>query len=542
MESIVSSERPSGKRDSGKRSSAVDALDALRSRRARKLRKLGRVTVIDLDARRLRIVEATTDRGRTKVQRLLSIDLPNEDELDSNDLNALGKWIGATLRENRVRAKDVVVGLPRREAIFKPLTLPPAENYGELASMVHFQVGKDLPFPPEEAVIDFALENAETPDANVSTSSVLAVAVRRSSVKKYEAELAAAGLELRALALRSLANLSCLRGTGAIDDRSGAIAFVQLRETEAVIDVFSAGALAFSRVASAPTSDAVAIEIERSLHTFAGTPGRGDVAKVLIAGSRGDEESVRETLEKRVDVPVEIFDPTRALELDDDQAPLARDSVAALGLALSVLERRGLPFDFVDPKRVPVERSSSLRRKILGAAGAVLFLVSGVIVRDKILTQKREPHSGLESKIASYTSHASSYAAVRRAEATVRQWSASAPRWVDHWAYLSAILPSSTEVYVTSLTTTGTGNLLVTIKAKDGTRLARFHRQLRSAGYGVPATTISPVKDKLGYTYQTTYELRVPPGMAPDLAGHQPPDRPKDDASLDGVSIQEGGS
>jgi hypothetical protein len=69
--------------------------------------------------------------------------------------NLLGKAVRKALDGARVKPGAVVMGVPRAQVILRTLGLPASDNLGELASMVHLQIGKDLPFRKDDAVIDF---------------------------------------------------------------------------------------------------------------------------------------------------------------------------------------------------------------------------------------------------------------------------------------------------------------------------------------------------------------------------------------------------
>ena len=545
--------------DRDTRESAIAMIEKLRRRRAHKLRSGGRVTAIDHDGQQLRVVEAAHRGGKAAVTRIHTVPIPLEDGVDIDDPKCLGEWIGQALADARISAGRVVMGLPRRHIVFKPLALPPPGDFRELASMVHFQVGKDLPFPAEEAVIDFTVEShhgaglsaASNEGSNESSATeqraarlqVLAVAVRRNVIERYQAEASAAGLKLQALALRSYANLRCILCCGAEGAPDEALAFVNLRKDEIVVDVFVGEALAFSRVATDPTPDAIVAEVQRSLRSFQGLEGRGRVARILIGGDTGTEEAVRQTLADELEARCDLLDPASRLRLDESNAAPARASIAAIGLALSVDNLRGLEFDFLNPKKVPPRRNRALRRQLVAAALTIVAVVGGLALRSNALATRRGPHSDLEAQIASYASHIPVYNAVGRDAAAVNRWAASNRRWLDHWSYLSAVLPPSTEVYVTSLSTTASGRILITLNGKDGAHLAALHRTLREAGYGVGPMAVTPTSDPLGYGFKTSFELREDRPVAIDLADprHQPPPRPEDDGSLDKVK-QGGGS
>ncbi len=534
--------------DDDARQLALEMIEKLRRQRARKLRSSGRVTAIDHDGHQLRIVEAARRSGTVVVTRVQTIPIPVEDRVDVEQPKAFGTWMRSALDSVNIAPGRVVMGLPRRHVVFKPLTLPPPENFRELASMVHFQVGKDLPFPADDAVVDFTIErhfatvsgpiNGESPDPTerkLTRLQVLAVAARRDVIERYRDEAAAAGLKLQALGLRSYANLRCVLCCDAQASPDEALAFVNLRRDEVVVDVFVGKALAFSRVATNPAPDAIAAELQRSLRSFRGLEGRGRVARVLIGGDTGNEEAVRRALAGELDVRCELLDPASRLQLDESAAAAARASVAAIGLALGVHDPRGLEFDFLHPKKVPPRRNLPLRRRLAAAVLLVVAIVGGLVLRSKAMEKKQEPHADLEAKIAAHTANIPVYNAVGRDAIAINQWAAGDGRWLDHWAYLSSVLPPSTEIYLTSLSTTASSRINVRLNGKDGARLASLHRTLRAAGYGVGPMAVTPTNDALGFGFETSFELRTRSGMPIDLEEHQPPPRPEDDASLDGV-------
>jgi len=71
--------------------------------------------------------------------------------------------------------------------------------------------------------------------------------------------------------------------------------------------------------------------------------------------------------------------------------------------------------------------------------------------------------------------------------------------WLDHYAYLSALIPSSPEAYVTSISAGSRGVLHVTIQARNDQVLQQIDRILRKAGYGLKPLPVSPSSDRYGY-------------------------------------------
>src|SRR3954470_14667936 len=107
------------------------------------------------------------------------------------------------------------MGVPRAQVVLRTLTLPLIEDLRELASMVHFQIGRDLPFRMDEAVIDFKVRRIVSPSparpepngkadqpaepAALPKMEVLVAAMKRDVVEFYHQTAEAAGLKLAAL-------------------------------------------------------------------------------------------------------------------------------------------------------------------------------------------------------------------------------------------------------------------------------------------------------------------------------------------------------
>ena len=162
-------------------------LDLDTMRKKFRVRKAGACIAIDLDGSTLRAVQ-TAPRGEgVFVSRIIaeSLDLPAD--TDRNDPVVIGRAIAATLGRAGIKTGPVIMGIPRPMVVLRTLLLPAVEQERELASMVHFQIAKDLPFRFEEAVIDFTLRrrlpgSGEEPEK----VEVLVAAVKREVVEFYQ--------------------------------------------------------------------------------------------------------------------------------------------------------------------------------------------------------------------------------------------------------------------------------------------------------------------------------------------------------------------
>jgi len=576
------------------RSPLFKGLSFLTLRKKLGVRPPGHVMAIDVDGAVLRVVQAVPRGNRTVVTRIAAerLDLPAE--ADRSDPAVMGKAMAKALERLRMKPSLVVMGVPRASVVLRTLSLPVIDDLRELASVVHFQVGKDLPFRKDEAVIDFkvrrqllppppteptapsddlAAESKNEPPPVPPKLEVLVAAVRREVVDFYQQTAAAAGFKLAALGLLSYGNARCLEACGVVEGGQ-AVALVSLRPDEVSIDVVAQQSLLFSRGAvfksrtepggtpesgtpPAPDAaaavetppekpetfvDAVTIEVVRSLHSYGGMEPQNPVAQVVVAGATGQEPAVVEALQTRLSMPCTWLALAGALELPKAAREHAAGSLSAIGLALGVNDPQGLPFDFLHPKRPAVQRNLRRIRLIAGAAAATVVLLVLWGVRSHLIRQREKVKSDLQVELTEAQKRQPIYRQMRQQAATIEEWVKGGRNWLEHYAYLSAILPPSEEVYLTSFSISGRGAIHFAVQARSGEVLAKLDKQLRAAGYDVKPLAITPGSDKYGYGFRSSVELVVPDQMKIDLSNVRAPARPADDGSLNPTRKRGGAS
>ena len=559
--------------------------------RKRRPRVLGQVTALDVDGATLRVVQTTPHGDRISVTRIVAQPLEFAAAADPSDPNTLGEAIARALDRLGLKPGSVVMGVPRAQVVLRTLTLPVLDDVRELASLVHFQVGKDLPFRMEEAVIDFKVrgriipsparaEAAAKPDqppadlAPPPKLEVLVAAVKLDLVDFYRQTADSAGLKLVRLGLLPYANARSVEACK-VADGDQAVALVSLRPDEMNIDVIAQQTLLFSRgapvklqpeppaapdtgasAAGPPTSAApadplppaqefaevVTIEVVRSLHSYSGMDSQNPVTKVVVTGATGQEQAVVEQLKKRFSVSCTVLDLASALELPATAAEHAPGAIATIGLALGVHDASGLPFDFLNPKRPAIQRDLRRIRMLAGIAAAAALFVAGLGVRQILIHRRLTIQQAVDAELADAKSKLPIYQKMIRQAATVAGWEKGGRNWLEHYAYLSAILPASEEVYITSLTISAQGVIRLSAQARSGAILAKLDKQLREAGYGVKPLAIAPGADRHGYEFRSSVELLVPDKMKIDLSKVKSPARPADDASLDPKVARKGGA
>lgn len=550
--------------------------------RRRRARPPSQSTALVVEGQTLRVVQATSLGTRTSITRVAAAALETPLDADLSDPNVLGPAISRALLRLQIKPASVVMGVPRAQVVLRTLTLPVLDDIRELASMVHFQIGKDLPFRMDEAVIDFKVRRKLLPpprlepdiksDATTLEAAplppkleVLVTAVKRDLVESYEQTAAAAGLKLSALGLLAYANARCLDAFHLVEDEQ-AIALVSLRPDEMNIDVIAQQTLLFSRgagvkpppEAAAATEvqpaevvsdagkaesfvEAVTIEVIRSLHGFSGMEPNRPVSRVAVTGATGHEAAVVETIEKRLDRTCTLLDLASVLDLPAEAREHAPGSIAAIGLALGLSDDAGLPFDFLNPKRPAVQRDMRRIGILAAAAAAIALIVFTWAVRSHLMQKHETVRMQLAAELADAEKKLPIYRQMIRQAGTVGDWSAGGHNWLEHYAYLSAILPPSEEVYITSLSVSGSGAIRLSVQARSGEVLAKLDKQLRAAGYDVKPLAITPGADRHGYEFRSSVELIVSDKMTIDLSKVKTPARPADDVSMDPAFNKGGG-
>jgi len=508
-----------------------------------------RFAAVDVDGRQLRIVYAERVGTRARVLKLAAVAIP--EGLDIEKPEEVGVLLGSALKDMRLRNVGVLMNVPRTEAVLKPVSLPPGTPQSDLASMIHFQMEKELPFRLEEAVIDFTVERHTDVGAAVGgqagekpeeeSTEVLVAAVRLPVVDHYRRIAEAAGVSLLRLGLRPYANVRCVE---ACTRRSAkeTVLIVHFGAEETEIDMLVGTSLSFSRSAAVkiPARDAdpheladsvrqVAMEVVRSVQSFESVEV-GGIDMILVAGGTGVETIGAEELAERLGAPSELFNPTAALGLGAVENPSA--FISALGLAIGHCSREQLPFDFLAPKRPRVERDWPKITKVGVAAAVILGVVAAVTAGTLHLGEKRAALQEVQNEYNQKNKTKRNLLRVKKRVDTITEWREVGRDWLTHWAYLSSVFPPCTDAYISALKTSSDGSMTFTIKARENKVITDIGMALTEAGYRFQPGRVVTTNDEFGYPYSADVRVYVADDQAIDLTSVEPPERPKDDDSI----------
>jgi Tfp pilus assembly PilM family ATPase len=481
---------------------------------------------------------------------------------DRADASVLGSAIAKALAKARIKPGPVVLGIGRSQVILRTVVVPDTGLTGTIAALVRFQVARDLPFRLDEAIIDFQIlrklparpaldgeaTQAPTTTATATNDSVdrveaLVAITRQESLDFLRRVAEAAGVSLAAVGWLSQANATCLQlASGGAGSPSAPRALVALKSEEVGIEILEGRSLLFSRGMPMPSSldtepetwiRAATIEVVRTLHAFGGTAGRTAPEAALILGGTGREAALSTALETRLGFPVPQVTLARSPGLDSSEAAAVASGFTSIGLALGATDPAGLEFDFLNPKRPTPPPDLRKIRMIAGFTVGLVILMAVLGVRKTLISRREATLTALQAELTTGEKKRTVYRQMIQQAATLKAWSAEERDWLDHYAHLSAVLPPSEEIYLTSVAFGPNRAIKLGVQARNGEILGKVDRLLRAAGYDVKPLAVTPGADRNGYNFRTTVELTVPAKLKFDLTKLTPPARPADDASLE---------
>lgn len=512
----------------------------------RRSSKRGRKFVaLDFDHRYLRVVAAESGHDQPKIDQVFKVPVPDHVSLLSPVQT--GQWIGQVLSKNRLSQRWCVMNVPRSRAIIKPLSLPPIKDEKEIPSMVRFQVEKELPFPADEAVIDYTIEtvasivNQSGVNEDEETMNILVAAVRSSVVDYYEAVATAGNINLQQLCLRPYADHHCLNYCVKEQLTGQHAALIHLAADEAEISVYNDGILSYCRAAPIKTIseesgvktqqdiiNALAVEAMRSFQSVGALKQGAAISHIWIGGDTGLETELAEKITDNLSVPCELLHPFDRLKVKSKIED--RDGfISAVGLALGNYNGHRLPLDFLHPKKPPVERNMARIYTIAGGSAAAAVAVIAIVVGVVKLANAEIELNAVRTVYNDTIKVSKRVEKIEKRLSALSSWTEDHQDWLDHWAYISSLLPSAKNVLISSLNTTANGDISFNVKAKQRSDITQLTTSLRKAGYQIKLGTESAVKDNLNYIYATTVRLTPTDDVIIKVSTLDNPGRPEDD-------------
>lgn len=524
---------------------------------------------IDWDSRTLRVVHALLAKREVKIDRLLSVAIPSG--VDPSDPLQMGRHIRRVLDQESINTKHAVVDIPRDQAILKTLQLP-VRDQDALPGMVEIQVAKELPFPVDQAVIDYAVAGGgseESTESAVSTvSDVLVAVVRQEVLSQYESTFQAAGLKLERIGLRPFANrvALCKLLEYSMPER---VLFIDVGPSLTEIDVLHNSTLVFSRAASVsidrhtaqaprlsimpkPSSrdapdgaadavispgavaatrrveekaatgggvsgavNALVLEVTRSIEAYRALDSGAAIDLIVLGGDEGIEEELAEALQRRLGVNTELYNPAGTFGWEPDEGAAACAFAATLGLALGQTGDGALHLDFLHPKKRVSAAQRRLRKAPVAAAVVVLFATATAVGLTQWTKVDRQTLARIEARIEELEAKRTQYRKFLAIMEDVRDFDAGQHDWIDVLYDVFSMLPPHQEFVVNKLEIRREKDrIILNTQAKDRdapVQLIRTLEAFRREGKDEPRFKVSmgPQKEKKAERYPFVQDLRI---------------------------------
>ncbi len=336
---------------------------------------------LDIGSSSVKLVQLRERKGHYALQAFGVAPLPPETIVDGALMNsaAVVQAIQSLLSANKVKGKDVAIGVRGHSVIIKKISLP-RMTQEELDESMQWEAEQYIPFDVKDVHIDTQILGVDEASGQMD---VLLVAAKKEMIHDYtsvcsEAGLTPAVVDVDAFAVQNayeasyepasaetvvlinvgaaVTNLNIVsNGTTTFtrDVAMGGNAFTEEIQKQLSISHEEAEAL---KIGGQGESDAVvpheveriiqsvaeqlAGELQRSLDFYAATATGQPIARAYLSGGMARVPAVLRALEQRSGIPFEILDPLKDIERDErrfDPGTLSAQAACgavAVGLAL----------------------------------------------------------------------------------------------------------------------------------------------------------------------------------------------------------------
>ncbi|MFN6567459.1 pilus assembly protein PilM [Nostoc minutum NIES-26] len=350
---------------------------------------------IELAPERVNIVQLRKQRQGLKLESLTSVAVPEGVVTDGQitDPPAMAQLIQQGLAESKIKVSRVATGVPGRDSIVRLIPVPAELDDKELREMVlNHEAGLYLPYPREEADVDYQKLGYFVDEDGIEKVQVLLVATRKEITDTYISTFEQAGLQIDVLEISSFALIRTIRDQLRQFGPQEAAVLVDIEFDSTEIAIVVNGVPQFSRTVpigtyqletalaramSLPTSRDMELlqelvitptpidggktgvteinpgmaaalrvlgeltdELRRSIDFYLNQSENLEVAQIFLAGPGGGLQQLDEFFTQRLSLPTTQIDPigSLSLEVDAEKYPMVRRSGLGIVLGLGMRE------------------------------------------------------------------------------------------------------------------------------------------------------------------------------------------------------------
>jgi type IV pilus assembly protein PilM len=346
---------------------------------------------IELAPERVNIVQLRKQRQGLKVESLTSVPVPEGVVTDGQitDPPTMAQIIQQGLAESKIKASRVATCVPGRDSIVRLIPVPSELDDKELREMVlNHEAGLYLPYPREEADVDYQKLGYFVDEDGIEKVQVLLVATRKEVTDTYVNTFEQAGLQIDVLEINSFALIRTIREQLRQFGPQEAVVLVDIEFDSTEIAIVVNGVPQFSRTVPIGTyqmqvalARAMSLPVSRDMELLQGmtipsTPMDGgqtgvtginpgmaammrvlgeltdelrrsidfylnqsenlEIAQILLAGPGGGLQQLDEFFTQRLSLPTIQIDPVGALSLEIDEQKYPTTQRSGLGIILGL--------------------------------------------------------------------------------------------------------------------------------------------------------------------------------------------------------------
>ena len=162
---------------------------------------------IELGPERINIAEIRQKGNKLRLVNFATAEVPEEVFIEGQikDISTMSELVQSIVEENKIKSRRVATAILGREAVTRVIPVPAELNDQELQDYMNQEAGLYLPFPREEADVDYQkLGNILDPD-NEEKVQVALVATRKEITDAYIEVFSQAGLAINVLEVSNFA-------------------------------------------------------------------------------------------------------------------------------------------------------------------------------------------------------------------------------------------------------------------------------------------------------------------------------------------------
>ncbi|MBW3542674.1 MAG: hypothetical protein KY476_20615 [Planctomycetes bacterium] len=478
---------------------------------------------LDWETHRIAGIDAQVSKGRVRAVRLFKLDWP--EGLGPTDKPAeAGAWLKGELAKRGASARQVLVSLPREDAVVRRLELPDVPD-DELADMVRLQAATRSSSSLDRLVLDY-LPLPKRPEQTGREVLLTTLPVER--VERLRRLLTAAELELSAIGLSPVAAAELVaRAEPAAVDAGPSLTIARHGE-RVEISLLRAGRLVSTHSALVADTregghQAILAEVTRSLVSQQQILSGASVTRAWVIGGEDESRGLCESLAQRLSCTCGTIDPLSQVTAARDAGEFALERAALagpVGMLLAASGPRVEHVDFVNPRK-PVPKGDRRKRNLtIGGAVAAALVVAAfggtwwyAAALDAQIADKEAELNALNGRLEQSEPTMAS-------AKTVAAWDAQRVDWLEQLKTLNELLPGTENAYVTKFTLDraageGLGRIQATGFARRQRDVEQVAQQLSDRNYQVKPTEINRTGRNEEYPYQFTLDVTL---VAPKAA------------------------